>query len=209
MQNNQKELVLLQDLGVQYPTPNSNYKKRYGLYKCHCGKEFKAQVPHVKRKLTTSCGCVKKAFISNLNKLYSVTHNLSKHRLYDIWAGIIDRCNNPKCSSYVNYGARGIKVCDRWLETPKNFIEDMYSTFEEGLSIDRINVNGNYEPDNCRWSNNTVQSRNTQILRKDNKSGYRGVSYLNKLNKWQSLITINSNQIYLGIFDDKIEAAKA
>lgn len=85
----------------------------------------------------------------------------------------------------------------------------MYPTYKEGLSIDRINPYGNYEKDNCRWSNSTVQSRNTRILRADNTSGYRGVSWHKKLNKWYSYINIKGKKKHLGMFENKEDAAKA
>ena len=196
MQNNQKELILLEDLGMHYPNETSNKKARYGIYKCHCGNEFKTDCRSVKRKRTKSCGCSRS------------THNLTNHRLYNTWSHMMSRCYSEKCTGYKDYGQRGIKVCERWHDV-KNFIDDMYPSYIEGLSIDRINVNGNYEPSNCRWANDNIQARNTQMLRRDNTSGYRGV-YMNKKDKrYVSQIRVNSKYIYLGYFENKIDAAKA
>lgn len=197
LENNQKkELVLLKDLGMLFPTKISSNKARYGLYKCYCGNEFKAMTNSVKSKKTKSCGCIK-------NK-----HNLTNHRLYKTWAGMINRCNNPKHKAYKNYGARGITVCDRW-NNIANFIEDMYPTFQEGLTLDRIDVNGNYEKENCRWATKEVQARNTQLLRRDNKSGFRGVSWSKYHNKWLCYLAINSKTKHIGLFNTSVEAAKA
>lgn len=196
LKNNQKELILLKDLGMHYPTETSNKKARYGIYKCYCGNEFKADCRSVRRKRTKSCGCLRG------------THNLTNHRLYNTWSNMIRRCNNIKDERYKDYGARGITVCERWLSI-ENFIEDMYPSYQDGLSIDRENVNGNYEPSNCRWTTDNIQARNTQMLRRDNTSGYRGV-YMNKKHKrYVSQIRVNSKYIYLGYFENKIDAAKA
>jgi len=197
MKNNQKELVLLKDLGYLYPLETSKQKAKYGLYKCYCGNEFKARTNNVKRGITKSCGCLK-------NK----GHKLSNHRLYSTWAAMINRCTNPNNIKYMNYGGRGIKVCDRWLYV-KNFIDDMYPSYKDELTLDRISPYGNYEPSNCRWTTKTIQSRNTTKLRVDNKSGYRGVSYFTPTNRWVVKIMVNSKLIHLGYFIDKVEAAKA
>jgi len=176
LENNQKEIILLKDLGYLKPTEKSNYTKRYGIYKCHCGNEFKAQFQHINRKLTTSCGCIKKANIRLINK-QNATHNLSKHRLYDTWKHMIQRCTNNKDKTYKNYGARGITVCKEWLDI-KNFIDDMYPTYQEGLSIDRIDNDEGYSKDNCRWlfhSRNIYnKSKTRRILFKDQENSVAG-----------------------------------
>ena len=85
---------------------------------------------------------------------------MSTSRIYRIWRGIKDRCRNSNWASYKSYGGRGITVCDKWLKF-SGFMEDMSSTYKDGLSIDRINNNGNYCKENCRWATNIVQKRNT------------------------------------------------
>lgn len=188
---------LIQDLGMQYPNENSKRKRRYGLYKCPiCNDNFETQIDKVNIRKIKSCGCLK------------IKHNLSSNKLYDTWKNIIRRCTNQKCKDYKNYGLKGIKVCDRWLDI-NNFISDMHPSYQEGLSIDRINVNGNYEPFNCRWTNANIQNRNKRLLQSNNTSGYRGVSFKKNRNKFTSQIKVNNKNIYLGIYDDIIEAAKA
>ena len=89
----------------------------------------------------------------------NIKHGMCHTRIYRIWCGMIQRCHNFKNKDYKHYGARGIKVCDRWRD-PKNFIEDMLLTYKDNLQIDRIDVNGNCEPSNCQWSTLTENMNN-------------------------------------------------
>ena len=197
--------VLLEDLGMRFPTEKSNRKIRYGLYQCqYCGKKFNAIVACVKSRNTKSCGClIKIKAKSNFIKL-----GLRQHRLYNTWTNMRERCNNPKIKHYIHYGGRGIKVCDRWWDIA-NFIEDMYPSYQEGLTLDRIDVNGNYQPENCRWVSTNTQARNTRDIMVTNTSGYRGVSLNKRLNKWVTQIEVNNIKIYLGVYQTALEAAKA
>lgn len=136
-------------------------------------------------------------------------HGLSGHRIYNTWAHMIDRTSNPNCDRYHDYGGRGITVCDRWHDIT-NFIEDMYQSFEEGLTLDRIDVNGNYEPANCRWATATTQQRNSRKIYKHNRSGYRGVGFKASHNKWRARIGLGSKvQKFIGYYDTPIDAAMA
>ena len=141
------------------------------------------------------------------NNQKKIRHGLRYHRLYKIWNGMVQRCINSKDTGYKNYGAKGIKVCARWHDV-KNFIEDMYPSYQEGLTLDRENSNGNYEPSNCRWATKTTQSRNRIVRQSNNKTGYKGVS-IGRLNRFTAQIKVNSKTIYIGTFLDKLEAAKA
>ena len=193
--------VLLEDLGMRYPIENSKQKKRYGLYQCqYCGKEFEATISAVKREMTKSCGC-------QCNRCVN-PHGLSYHPLYNTWRDMKTRCYNENSKNYKNYGARGIKVCDRWLDI-KNFIEDMYPSYQEGLTLDRIDVDGNYEPDNCRWTTRDIQGQNTRDIMSTNKSGFRGVCWHKRDMLWRSQIGVNNKRIQLGSFPTALEAAKA
>lgn len=207
LENNQKEIILLEDLGMKYPTNTSKHKARFGLYKCYCGKEFKTQTQYIKSGHTQSCGCLQKQITANKNIL-NATHKQTKHRLYKVWNNMNQRCNNPKHEAYKNYGGRGISVCNEWLDI-NNFINDMFPSFIEGLTIDRENTNGNYEKSNCRWATKQVQNRNTRKLISTNTSGYRGVSLDKKCNKWRTSIGINNKSIYIGLFNTALESALA
>jgi len=112
-----EEVILLKDLGVMSPNVESNYKIRYGLYKCFCGNEFKVQTRAIKSGNTKSCGCLRKNTAKELNSI----HNLSKHRLFHIRNNMIQRCNNKNHPKYKDYGERNIKVCNEWLNDFMSF----------------------------------------------------------------------------------------
>ena len=196
--------ILLQDLGMMFPTEKSKGKKKFGIYKCNCGNEFKAQTSNITSGTTNSCGCYKIKKIKQSN----TKHNLSNNKLYSIWKAMIGRCYNINSTRFEYYGKRKITVCDRWLDI-SNFIEDMESSYIDGLSIDRIDVNGNYSKENCRWVCQKIQMRNTRLLRKTNNSGYRGVCFDKSRKKFTSRITVNYKGIHLGRFNTALEAAKA
>jgi len=193
--------ILVEDLGMRYPTEKSKLRSRYGLYQCqYCGKEFVAIQQSIKSGNTKSCGCQ--------SDKYKNPHGLRSHRLYNTWKDMKYRCYNKKYKYFNNYGGRGIKVCERWMDI-NNFIEDMYPDYQEGLSLDRIDVNGDYEPDNCRWTTQTIQMQNTRDICKNNTSGYRGVSWDKGANNWGVQIMVENKLIYLGSFKTALEAAKA
>ena len=198
------EPVLIKDLGMQFPTETSKRKSRYGIYLCSCGVEFRAGTEGIKSKSIVSCGCYNKLRTKESN----TKHGLRDHPLYAIWSGMITRTTNTKHKHFKDYGGKGITVCERWLIFI-NFYNDMVSTWTKGLSIDRKDNNLGYYPENCRWANNTIQSRNTRIIMSTNTSGYRGVSFRKDTNKWKATITVNKKTKSLGSFLTSIEEAKA
>jgi len=147
-----------------------DYKDNYGhliwLCKCSCGNITKLKSTALLNRGTKSCGCYR---IDRIKETRT-THGLSKHFLYPTYISMLNRCYNPKTKCYFNYGERGIKVCDRWLESFENFLEDIGEK-PEGLTLDRINNDGDYEKDNCRWvtykeQNNNRRKRSCYRLKK-------------------------------------------
>lgn len=132
-------------------------------------------------------------------------HGMSKTQTYRCWTNMKQRCNNKKKSQYKDYGGRGIKVCEEWINSFLEFHKDM-GECPDNHSIDRIDVNGNYEPGNCRWADNTTQSQNTRT-RTYSKTGCKGVTKLK--DKFQALISKDGKNYYLKLHNTFEEAVIA
>lgn len=142
----------------------ANRGRSWWRCKCECGKEL--ELPVWKFKENKSCGCLEKENLSNLSSK-TKTHGMTKTRLYSVWCGIKDRCLNPNTEHYDRYGGRGITICEDWQKSFESFRDWAYSVgYDDSLtgkfqSIERVNVNGNYEPSNCKWVSSKEQARNT------------------------------------------------
>lgn len=129
--------------------------------------------------------------------------------VYNMWISMKSRCYSENCKEYKWYGGRGIIVCDEWM-SPKIFVEwCLNNGWKKGLEIDRINNNGNYESNNCRFVIHKENIHNQRLLTVRNTSGYRGVSYFKKDNNWIARINVNNKSKHLGYFNTLEKAAIA
>lgn len=133
------------------------------LCRCDCGKEIVTRSCDLRNGKTTSCGCFHKELVANITK----SHELSGTRLYNIYSDMIQRCFNPKGTGYDNYGGRGITVCDDWKNNRQSFFDwAVAKGYSEALTLDRIDNDGNYCPDNCRWATASEQRINQRRMKK-------------------------------------------
>ncbi len=131
------------------------------LFRCDCGKEVIKCKNLVVRGECHSCGCEKSKRIIEFNKRTKKKHGKLNTRLCKIWSSMKTRCFNKNDISYKWYGGRGISICDEWMNDFLSFYDwSMSNGYKDNLTIDRIDVNGNYEPSNCRWVDMKTQNRN-------------------------------------------------
>lgn len=199
-----KKPKLINEIGMVL-RGTSNIKRRYNLYECECGNKFECLAYSISSGKTKSCGCLQKKATSTVNK----THGLGHTRLYGVYKSMCSRSLNKKDKYYYNYGGRGITICKEWSTDFLTFYEWAISNgYKDGLTIDRIDNNIGYSPDNCRWANRTTQQINRNKL-KSNKSGYTGIVWQEDRKKWASQIGFERKVIPLGRYNTKEEALYA
>ena len=192
-------MKLIEDLGMVYMKDTSKHKRRVGIYECPiCKNNSRFMTHNVTRGRTTSC-----------RSCSTTKHGLSRHKLYNRWSLMMNRCNNETDCNYYAYGAVGIKVSDELSDIGRyiTHVESLPDAHKQGRTVDRINNLSGYTVGNLRWAKLNVQARNTKLLAKNNTSGYRGVA--KSLNKWRAIIKVNSKKINIGTFEYKWSAAYA
>lgn len=154
--------------------------------------------------------CIRKSFVSghcgtHYNQLINVRRNKPE---YWTWNAMKARCSNPNTTQYKNYGGRGITVCPEWRESFEQFYKDMGPRPTNKHSIDRINNDGDYTPENCRWATRKEQ-RDNQRLSSRNISGVSGVTWSKRAKKWRADIQVEGKTKYLGYYVTVDEAKAA
>ena len=179
----------------------SDYQRNKGRWNClaacrDCGAQRRRDVSQLKVGRGQRCrSCSHK------------THGAWGHFLFPTWASMLHRCEYPADKRWMRYGGRGIRVCAEWHEPKAFFAWAAASGHKPGLTIDRIDNDGNYEPGNCRWVSWEVQARNKSRLIATNTSGYRGIA--RNGGRWMARVGIQNKKIYLGNYPTRLEAARA
>lgn len=171
----------------------NKHKQKMWDCECECGNHKIATTSALNGGFVKSCGCMWEENKKAISTRVVTKHGMVDTQEYHAWNGMRQRCYNKNSPKYKNYGARGIKVCERWLHSFENFYADM-GKCPNGFSLDRIDVNDDYCPKNCRWANNITQSNNRQF---NFKITFNGIT--ETLRYWSEKTGISKNALYLRI----------
>ncbi len=169
----------------------SGARQLFRLCRCDCGTvqfvgDYKLRIGH-----SRSCGCLQAEVTTERSLFHGHSKRGKRTKAYGVWCNMLSRCTNPNVQSYEDYGARGITVCKRWLKF-ENFLEDMGEP-PTGLTIDRIDNNGNYEPGNCAWKTRLQQARNRGGKRKPILITFDGLTLT--LKEWSQRLGISHSML--------------
>jgi hypothetical protein len=170
---------------------------------CDCGNTGTVDTRRLVKGRSKSCGCLNR----EVNTKHGHNPNRGSSSEYNSWHQMKQRCLNPNDKRYADYGGRGIKICERWLDF-NNFLEDMGKKPTPKHSIDRIDVDGDYEPSNCKWSDDYEQQRNIRVHR-NNKLGVKGVHYDEQRKKYVAQLYANGKRRLMKRTDTLEEAIQA
>lgn len=162
------------------------YPRDMWVCKCDCNNTKTILGLNLRSGNSKSCGCATKENAIKIN----TKHGMNRTRLHEIWVGMRKRCNNKKCKCYKSYGGRGITVCNEWKDFESFYNWAIVNGYSDNLSLDRIDVNGNYCPENCRWATMKVQMNNT---RRNRLITYNGETHTAA--EWSELTGIKSSVI--------------
>lgn len=171
---------------------------------CSCGNEKTIAGVYLRNGESKSCGCLKDEVFGSIR----ITHGLTKHPAYRIWAAAKDRSTREKDKRWGDYGGRGITMCQEWEDSFEAFWRDMGPTWKEGLSLDRINNDLGYFKENCRWATLNTQAHNKR-KRKNCSSEYIGICWVESLSKWRVTIQADKKRESVGCFINELDAAVA
>lgn len=186
--------------GDYYISPKGAKVKRW-VCECECGNTVQVNTTQLRNGNTKSCGCYQKE-IATQNHM---VHGMYKKRIYNIYTSMIQRCENSNNVDYHNYGGRGIQVCDEWKNNFEAFYDwAMLHGYSSGLTIDRIDVNGNYEPLNCQWVTYKEQGNNR---RNNHLITYNGETHT--MAEWADITGINYSILACRILNHKWSVERA